>query len=325
MNSPANRILFIALSFATSLLCVAQNNRGQQQLPDSVDLLADLPYAGTDNPRQMLDLILPKERAANPLPVVVFIHGGGWRNGQKNGGRRRVAPFVETGEFAGATVGYRLSSEAKWPTQIHDCKAAIRWIRANAKKYNLDPERIGVWGTSAGGHLVSMLGTSGDVASMDGELGPHTDVSSRITCVADFFGPTNFLTMDATDIPSGRIDHDSADSPESLLIGGPIQEHPEKVATANPITYVSADDSPFLIVHGTMDPLVSFNQSELLHTALQKSKVETTLITIEGGGHGQGFGSKATELVKRFFDHHLRNVTSSWQDETLQAVSRQRR
>ena len=323
------RRILLPAAIAICLLSVpntkAQNNRNGPALPDSARLLENLPYAGTDNPRQMLDLILPKERATNPLPVVVFIHGGGWRNGQKNGGRRRVAPFVETGEFAGASVGYRLSGEAKWPTQIHDCKAAIRWIRANAKKYNLDPERIGVWGTSAGGHLVTMLGTSGDVASMDGSIGPHTDVSSRVTCVANFFGPTNFLTMNSTAIPGATLDHDATDSPESLLIGSPIQESPEKVATANPITYVSADDPPFLNVHGTMDPLVSFNQSELLHAALQKSEVDTTLITINGGGHGRGFGPNVTEVVERFFDHHLSEKRISLEDQEFEAVAIQRR
>ena len=319
----------ILLPIAIGLLCVlyasAQNNRAAPALHDSVRLIENLPYAGTNNPRQMLDLILPKENAANPLPVVVFIHGGGWRNGQKGSGGRRVVPFVESGNFAGVSVGYRLSGEAKWPNQIHDCKAAIRWIRANAKKYNLDPDRIGVWGTSAGGHLVAMLGTSGDVAAMDGKIGPHTDVSSRVTGVADFYGPTNFLTMNTTAIPEATLDHDAANSPESLLIGSAIQESPEKVATANPITFVSPDNPPFLIVHGTMDPLLSFNQSELLQAAFKKTKVDSTLITIDGGGHVHGFWPKATEVVERFFNHHLRGEKTSWEDQEFEAVAKQRR
>ncbi len=325
MNSPITRTISVVFSLFVSIACLAQNNRGQPQLPESIELLTDLPYANTDNPRQMLDLLIPRERGDDPLPVVVFIHGGAWRAGQKEGGRRRVAPFVESGEFAGATIAYRLSSEAIWPNQIHDCKAAIRWIRANAKKYNLDPNRIGVWGTSAGGHLVAMLGTSGDVASMDGSIGPRTGLSSRVSCVADFFGPTNFLTMNETAIPSATMDHDAADSPESQLIGGPIQENPQIVATANPITYVSPDDPPFLIVHGTLDPLVSFNQSDLLHAALKKAEVDTTLITVEGGGHGRGFGPQADQFVKQFFEHHLRGNKATWKDQTYQAVPWQQR
>jgi len=300
-----------------------QNNRQRNtdNRFDSVQLIEDIPYADTDNPRQMLDLMLPKDHEGEPLPVVVFIHGGGWRNGNKQGGRNRVNPFVASGNYAGVTVAYRLSGESQWPSQIHDCKAAIRWIRAHAKQYNLNPDRIGVWGTSAGGHLVTMLGTSGDVKAMDGSLGSNNEYSSRVTCVADFFGPTNFLTMNKTAIESARLDHDAADSPESLLIGGAIQENPEKVATANPITYVSADDPAILIVHGTMDPLVSFNQSELLYAALEKKGVNKTLITVEGGEHGRGFPPITGELVERFFDHHLRGNKTNWSDQTVQAVA----
>ena len=283
-----------------------QENPATRSASDSVQLIENIPYADTDNPRQMLDLLLPSERGDKSLPVVVFIHGGGWRNGDKVRGRNRIEPFVASGNYAGVTVGYRLSGESQWPSQIHDCKAAIRWIRANAEKHNLNTDRIGVWGTSAGGHLVTMLGTSGDVEAMDGSLGSNNQYSSRVTCVADFYGPTNFLTMNATAVKTARLDHDAADSPESLLIGGAIQENPDKVATANPITYVSTDDPAFLIVHGTKDPSVSFNQSELLYAALEKKGVDKTLITVEGGGHGREFGSKPTEFVEAFFDHHLR-------------------
>ncbi len=316
---------YLTLVLSVSLAAVSATQFASAQSSDAVQLIENIPYADTDNPRQMLDLMLPKERGEEALPVVVFIHGGGWRNGDKVRGRNRIEPFVASGNYAGVTVGYRLSGEAQWPSQIHDCKAAIRWIRANAEKYNLNPDRIGVWGTSAGGHLVTMLGTSGDVKAMDGSLGSNIEYSSRVTCVADFYGPTNFLTMNATAIESARMDHDAADSPESLLIGGAIQENPDKVATANPITYVSADDPAFLIVHGTLDPLVSFNQSELLYEALDKKGVEKTLITVEGGGHGREFGSKPTELVEAFFDHHLRGKKTSWSDQTIPAVPREQR
>jgi len=273
----------------------------------------------------MLDLFLPKKRSSEPLPVVIFIHGGGWRNGDKKSGLKRVQPFLGSGQYAAASIGYRLSGEAKWPAQIHDCKAAIRWIRKNGNKYGLNTDKMAVWGTSAGGHLVAMLGTSGDVESMDGKIGPFPDVSSRVTCVADFFGPTDFLKMNKTAIPGAKLDHDSVDSPESLLIGAPIQKKPELVKTINPITYVSKDDPPFLIVHGTEDPLVSFNQSEMLHSALNKAGTENTLITVEGGGHGKGFGQDVTDLVARFFDHHLRGNKSKWKDQTVQAVEIRKR
>lgn len=290
-----------------------------QWIPDSVQLIADVPYADTNNPRQTLDLAIPRARSAKPLPVVAFVHGGAWLAGDKRMDLRRVVPFVESGRYAAVSIGYRLSGEAQWPTQIHDCKAAIRWIRANAAKYNLDPDRIGVWGTSAGGHLVAVLGTSDDVDDMEGSLGKYTDQSSRVACVVDFFGPTDFLQMQRRATEEAQLDHNARRSPESLLIGGPIQENQDKVATANPITYVTADDPPFLIVHGTNDPLVPLNQSELLHDALRKVEVQATFVTIDGGGHGQGFPREVNDEVQRFFDHHLLGIHSEWQDSTIEA------
>ncbi len=308
------------LALLTSSLTGIAQSAGTAKLPDTFEIIRDIAYAETDNPRQMLDLFLPGKKHKGPLPVIIFIHGGGWRNGDKRSGLKRVQPFLESGQYAAASVGYRLSGEAKWPAQIHDCKAAIRWIRKNGKNYGLNTDKMAVWGTSAGGHLVAMLGTSGDVDSMDGRTGPYPEVSSRVTCVADFFGPTDFLLMNKTAIPGASLDHDSVDSPESLLIGAPIQENPELVKTINPITYVSKDDPPFLIVHGTQDPLVSFNQSELLRAALNKAGVDNTLITVKGGGHGKGFGKDVNELLTRFFDHHLRDKKTNWKDETVRAV-----
>lgn len=289
------------------------------KVADSVELTADIPYAETDNPRQTLDLLLPRERTDKPLPVVVSVHGGAWRHGDKRRSVPRLAKLVAEGDYAAASIGYRLSGEAIWPAQIHDCKAAIRWIRANAEKYNLDADRIAVWGTSAGGHLVAMLGTSADVEAMDGKLGPHADVSSRVHCVVDFFGPTDLLRMPEMALPESQFDHDGPNSPESVLLGGPMKEHPEKAATANPITYVTADDAPTLLVHGTRDMLVPHGQSELLHEALDKVQVDSTLITVEGGGHGQNFGPTVTDVVREFLAHHLLGRQSEWQDRTIPA------
>jgi len=278
----------------------------QRSFGENVKITRDIPYAGTKDPRQMLDLALPKKPAGDkPLPVVVFIHGGAWRAGNKSSGLGRVAKYVATGKYAGVSVGYRLTNEAIWPAQIHDCKAAIRWIRANAKKYNLDGEKIGVWGTSAGGHLVAMLGTSGGVKAMDGTLGPNAKLSSRVACVVDCFGPTDFVQMDAHRPPGARMAHDPADSPESKLVGGPIQKNKDKVAAANPITYVSKDDPPFIIAHGTADPLVPFHQSELLDAAFRRVGIKQVFIHVIDGGHGFG-GAEFDKRVTSFFDKHLR-------------------
>lgn len=297
---------FISLKEHTAFL-----TRGRKpQANDKVVVTSDQPYAGNDNPRQALDLYLPKKRSTDKaLPVIAFIHGGAWRAGDKRSGLRRLTPFIASGDYAGVSIGYRLTNEAQWPSQIHDCKAAIRWIRANAKKYNLDPEKIAVWGTSAGGHLVAMLGTSGGVKELEGKIGKHLDQSSRVDVVVNFFGPAEMLTMG--DHPS-TMDHNAPDSPESLLIGGPILENKEKARSASPITHVTKDDAPILNVHGTADPLVPYPQSVDFNKRLVEAGVASNLITITDGGHGN-FG-KATEKVNQsvseFFAKHLRSEKS---------------
>ncbi len=320
MKTPFQRIVLIFCLLLTAGCLHGQNAR----IPDNpkVTIVQDIPYAGTDNDRQKLDLVLPKDPKGKRLPVVACIHGGGWRNGSRKAPLGKLAPLAASGEYIGVSIGYRLTDEAQWPSQMYDCKAAIRWIRANADKYGMDAEKIAVWGTSAGGHLVAVLGTSGDVEELEGALGPNTKLSSRVSCVLDFYGPTNFLLMEKHDLGTSRIDHDAANSPESLLVGGAIQEHPDLVAKANPITYVTPDDPPFLIVHGDQDPTVAYNQSELLHAALKDANVESTLITVVGGGHGKGFGPEVRELVDRFLSHHLRGIQSKWKDHPVPASNR---
>lgn len=286
--------------------------QGAARLPEGVRKLADLDYAGTGNPRHTLDLYLPEKPAAEgPLPVVVFIHGGGWQNGDKNGGGGRVAPLVATGRFAGASIGYRLSGEAQWPAQIHDCKAAIRWIKAHAKEHGLDPDRVAVWGSSAGGHLVAMLGVSDGVAELEGTIGAHADRNARVKCVVDFFGPADLLAM------GGK--HDDPASPESRLIGGPVQENPDKARSASPVAHVGGGDAPFLIVHGDEDPLVPYAQSVALETKLEAAGVPVVLLTVAGGGHGQGFGGAVAETVAAYLERQLLGEGSDLSDRTVKA------
>jgi acetyl esterase/lipase len=285
-------------------IALAQPPGGGFQAPDSVTIEQGISYAGTTNPRQTLDLLRPKQpRGARPLPVIAYIHGGAWMGGDKSAGLRLLAGFVAGGDYAGATIGYRLTGEAIWPAQIYDCKAAIRWLRANAAKYHLDPDRIGVIGESAGGHLVAMLGTSGGVAALEGDLGPYRGTSSRVRCVVDEFGPSELLAMG--DYPS-RIDHNAPGSPESRLVGGTLQEHQEVARAASPIRYVSRDDPPFLIIHGDADPLVPFNQSERLHKALQGAGVKSLFVRVAGGSHGGFRNPETAKRIRQFFDKHLR-------------------
>jgi len=282
---------------------------------EAIEVRADLPYAGTDNVRQSLDLFLPKERDSDePLPLIIWIHGGGWRGGSKNGGIGQVGPLVSTGRYVGASVGYRLSDEAIWPAQIHDCKAAVRWLRANADEYGIDPDRIGVWGSSAGGHLVAMLGVSGDVPQLEGEVGGSSDVSSCVQCVVDYYGPTDFLSMNNFD---SNIDHDAVDSPESLLVGGAIHENKDAVRNASPLTYVSENDPPFLIVHGTADNLVPIDQSDQLVAALEEANQNVTYVKIEGGGHGRFASDELLERVGTYFDLNLHGADVKIEGGTL--------
>lgn len=275
-------------------------------VPPDIEALRDLAYADTDNPRQKLDLYLPKARKSDkPLPVIVFIHGGGWKAGDKTSGLGNVSRFVQSGEYAGVSVGYRLTNEAQWPAQIHDCKAAIRWIKAHAKEYNLDASKIGVWGTSAGGHLVSHLGTSGDVKELEGTLGKHMDQNSSVTCVVNFFGPENFVTMVRQ--PSTVDRTKGKEYPEALLLGGAVPDREAVAREASPVTHVSKGDAAFFTAHGTKDPLVPYAQGEEIHAALQKSGVPSLLQEMTNGGHG--FRSPILdERVKQFFDLHLRGV-----------------
>ncbi len=266
------------------------------KIPEGVKFLRDLEYVPGGHERQKLDLYLPEK--GGKLPLVVWIHGGGWRSGGK--GNPPALPFTTQG-YAVASITYRLSQHAIFPAQIEDCKAALRWLRANAAKYNYDPDHIGVWGASAGGHLVALLGATGDVKEFD--QGENLKFSSRVQAVCDWFGPTDFTQM--SKFPSA-IKHDAPDSPEALLLGGAIQENKGKAAKANPITYVSKGDPPFLIMHGDKDPAVPLNQSELLEAALRKAGVTVTLHIVEGAGHGFG-GRDVSPMVVAFFDQHLKN------------------
>jgi acetyl esterase/lipase len=205
--------------------------------------------------------------------------------------------------YAVASINYRLSQDAVFPAQIQDCKSAVRYLRANAQKYNLDPNRFAVWGSSAGGHLVAMLGTTGDMNEFD--VGENLSVSSRVQAVVDYFGPTDFLQMEEHRLPNGMV-HNSPDSPESKLIGGNIQDNPEKAAKANPITYITKDDPPFLIIHGDMDPLVPHHQSELLEAALKKAGVPVLFYTVKDGGHGGFKDPNVPKLTREFFEKHLK-------------------
>ena len=230
-----------------------------------------------------------------PFPLILWVHGGGWEGGSKDGGGP-VVNLVGRG-YVVASTNYRLSRHAPFPAQIHDVKGAVRYLRANAKKYKIDPDRIGVAGASAGGHLVALLGTSGDVKELEGDVGPK-DVSSRVQCVIDFFGPTDLLKLSPAN---------AKENPVTRLLGGSTKDKRELAVSANPITYVSKGDPPILIVHGDKDPVVPLSQSELLHDALKKAGVDATLKVVPEAGHGNGiFTPELAKEYVEFFEKHLK-------------------
>jgi acetyl esterase/lipase len=279
-----------------------QPNQHVPQLPEGIRFERDLVYARIGGQELKLDLYW-QARAVAPTPVIVWVHGGAWRSGDKS--QPDAALSLLGAGYGVASVGYRLSQEALFPAQIEDCRAAVRWLRANAERYHLDPRRFGAWGPSAGGHLAALLGTAHHVREWD-RPGDNQECSSAVQAVCDWFGPTDFLRLN--DVP-GAMDHDAPDSPESQLVGGPIQENRDRVARANPITYITPGSPPFLIVHGDRDDVVPLNQGELLHAALQHAGVTSTLIVVKGAGHGFSEAGKRLagllHQVQVFFDRHL--------------------
>ena len=273
-------LLWVLVGMLTVLLSSvaygAQNRL--PEIPPNITVERDVVYDTRAGHDLTLDIAFPKI-GPEPVPAIVHIHGGGWRGGSKN--LRQALKYAKRG-WVGISIQYRLSGVAHFPAGVHDCKTAIRWVRAHAETYGIDPKRIGVFGQSAGGHLVALLGTSGGNDYLEGE-GPYGQCPSTVQAVVDHYGPTDFFRMN--DRP-GKIDHDAADSPESLWIGGPIAEHPDRVRRANPITYVDAKDPPTLMIHGENDQLVIFNQSELLFQALKKADVTSELVRVKHADHG---------------------------------------
>ena len=267
------------------------------KIPEGIIVHRDLAYVPDGHERQKLDLYVPDEGENRPL--IIWVHGGAWRGGNKT----RYVPmaYLKLG-YAGASINYRLSQHAIFPAQIEDVKAAVRWLRANAETYRIDPSRFAAWGSSAGGHLVAMLGTTGDIAEF--KVGENLHISSQVQAVINYYGPTDFLQMDAQRLPDGLV-HDAPDSPESQLVGGPIQEHKDSAARANPITYILKDPPPFLIIHGDQDKLVPYQQSVLLKDALEAVGAQVTFYTVKGGGHGWFRDPKVPELTKAFLEKYL--------------------
>jgi len=265
-----------------------QRPGGPRRVPEGVKVVKDLEYARVDGESLQLDLYLPQKSEGNP-PLLVWIHGGGWTRGSKSQINPAFIRLTAEG-YAAASIDYRLTGLISHPKQIHDCKGAIRWLRANADKYGYDVTRIGVGGGSAGGHLALLLGLSGGVKELEGDVGGNLGQSAQVHAVVDLFGPSD-LGLFAEESRRFRPN-----------------KTPELLKSASPVTYLSTDDPPVLIFHGDKDQVVPLSQSEHLHKRLQEAGLESSLHVVEGAGHGglQFSDSTRYALIREFLARYIK-------------------
>ena len=274
------------------------------------------PFSKRSLPAHALDLYLPDE-GQGPFPVILSFHGGAFMGCDK--ADVQLLPMLEglRRGYAVVAVNYRLSWEAAFPALVQDAKAALRWLRANADWYHLDPEKVAAWGGSAGGYLSTMLGVSAGIPELEDLSLGNPDQGCHVQAVVDWFGPTDFLRMDEQLAASGLapmagMEHSGEDSPESLLLGASIAGIPERVRAANPETYVRENAAPFLIQHGIADFTVPVQQSIGLAETLKRvcGEDRVTLELFEGFEHGdRRFESPVNvDRVLDFIDEHLKCV-----------------
>lgn len=288
-------------------------HEGKAQSPTHDDLVYAM-VEKEDGSQIQLRMDLWQSNSAEPAPLVIWIHGGAWLGGSYNYPPQGLNQLLEAG-FAVASIQYRLSNEAIFPAQIHDIKGAVRYLRAHAEQYNLDPTRFAAWGSSAGGHLAALLATSGDVDETEGDVGGNLEFSSRVQAAVDYFGPTDLLQMnqDVTTPPGSAMDHDLPGSPESKLLGfddagegvgvlrqnltnpeGPFPGKAALIRLVNPIEHVTSDDPPIFLAHGDQDKLVPKQQSARLVAALEAKGIKHSMNIVTGAGHG--FGPQSGEV-----------------------------
>ena len=265
--------------------------------PDGVTWEPNVEYANPDGQHLQLDVARPA-KGDGPFPAVLCIHGGGFRAGDRHGYDGLCLRLAQQG-YVAATVEYRLAPKYQFPAAVFDCKAAVRWLRANAAKYHIDPERIGVTGGSAGGHLAQFLGVTNDVKKFDGDDG-NPDQSSQVVCVVNCYGPSDFTKS------YGHSKDAAVVLP--LWLGGDLETARRRHIEASPLYWVTPDAAPTLCIHGTKDDYVAYEQATWIVDRLKAADVEAELLTIEGAGHGfhGADAEKADQAMIAFFDKHLK-------------------
>ncbi len=278
-------------------------------IPTWVSPFKDVNYVPNGhNPRQVLDLFVPDQAHSinhlSPVPLIIWIHGGGWRSGYKTDGGGLMSCLLRAG-FAVASIEYRLTPEANFPAQVNDVKAAVRFLRANAEKYHLNAHKIGAIGMSAGGHLVAILGTTSGAPSektLEGNLG-NNQVSSDVQAVSDWSGPIDFLTVNKQ-----AAHFQTADFIKQVMrefLGDDPEKIPSRAKEASPASYAKKGNPPFLIVHGDKDELVPYAQAQDFFHVLKAKQVPVSFFTVVGGGHGTGDIGPAVQVTIDFFSDVL--------------------
>ena len=264
---------------------------------DTVTIKSDIAYS-RDNLTLCMDIALPTN-TGKPVPCIVVIHGGAWMHGNKSQHTEDIKYFAKQG-YVSVSIGYRLAPTHRFPAQVEDVKCAIRYLRANSKKFNIDPDHIGALGYSAGGHLSMMLGTMDEADGLDGAGGWHGE-SSKVQAVVSYFGPTQ---LDAKDIPADSVPL------VSTFIGGSLKEKPAAYRRASPLTYVSPEDAPMLLFQGTSDPLVPYSQAIKMVTAMSRNNIFGRVELLLNADHGSNWGMKELERTQNatstFFKKHLK-------------------
>jgi acetyl esterase/lipase len=266
-------------------------------VPDDVAFEAGIEYANLDGQHLQLNMARPKA-GSGPYPAVVCVHGGGFRAGKRESYDGLIVRLAQKG-YVAVTVSYRLAPKYPFPAAVHDCKAAVRWVRANAARYKVDPDRVGVTGSSAGGHLAQFLGVTANVPEFEGD-GGNPGVSSKVTCVVNVYGPSDFTRSYGKSVDAAEV--------LPLFLGGNLETARKAHVRASPLSWVTPDAAPTLCVHGTEDKYVAHEQAVWLVDKLKASAVEAELLTLPGAGHG--FKGKDAETAEAalvaFFDKHLK-------------------
>lgn len=284
-------VSFVAICGSSSI------SAAELVIPDDVTFERDIEYSNPDGQHLQLNLARPKN-SSGALPAILCIHGGGFRAGKRDGHNALCLKLAQQG-FVAATASYRLSPKYQFPAAVHDVKAAVRWLRANAAKYQIDPARLGVTGDSAGGHLAQFLGVTSRIKEFEGDGGNATQ-SSSVTCVVNRYGPSDFTKSYGKSVDAAEV--------LPLFLGGDLETARQRHILSSPLNWVSPNAAPTLILHGTDDKYVAYEQGVWMRDRLQACGIEVELLTFEGAGHGfKGADvEKAEKAFIAFFEKHLK-------------------